>query len=83
MVYIVNKITFNEGLVKATIGYVEDKVAFEAIHGFVFIDWCNANPTEDKAVWFSENTHCYLINSQEDLPDGIVLITDLENPEGV
>jgi len=83
MFYIVNKITFNDGLVKAPIGYVLDKVAFEAIHGFAFIAWCNANPTTDKAVWFALNNHCYLINSQEDLPDGIALITDLDNTEGV
>jgi len=83
MFYIVNKITFDEGLMQAPIGYVENKVDFETIHGFTFVEWCNINPTTDKAVWFAENNHCYLINSLADLPDGIVLITDLDNPEGV
>jgi hypothetical protein len=65
------------------IGYVEDKETFETMHGIAFPTWVTDNPTLDMKDYFISNNHCYLIDSVDVLPDGLSIITDLNNPEGV
>ncbi len=87
MYYIVEKFTCVDcNFIENSIGYlssIEDRVAFESIHGFAFIEWCDANQTTDKSIWFDANEFCYLVDSKTELPEGLQLITNLENPEGV
>lgn len=87
MYYIIRKFTLNNGeIINSTIGYlndITDRDSFYAIHGTAFIDWVETNNPIDKTEWFDEtNTHFYLIDSKEELPDGLQLITDINNPEG-
>lgn len=87
MYYIVRKFELQNGeIVNSPIGYlnsIEDRDSFYVIHGTAFINWVETNNPIDKTEWFDvTNTHFYLIDSKEELPEGLQLILDINNPEG-
>ena len=56
---------------------------FYETFGTPFVDWVEANNPIDKTEWFNEtNTRFYLIDSKQELPEGLTLITDLSEIEG-
>jgi len=86
MYHIVRKFELQNGeIVGLPIGYINDvdcSLFYETFET-PFIDWVEGTNPIDQTVWFETNTHFYLIDSKEELPEGLELIIDINNPEGV
>ncbi len=86
MYHIIKKFELNNGeIIGSPIGYVPDEgcTCFYEHFGIPFVDWVETNNPVDQREWFNEtNTHFYLIDSKEEIPEGLTLLTDLSNIEG-
>lgn len=83
MYYIVKKCTGPDTFIE--LGYLDsesDITTFYSLYGTPFVDWVESNPTEDKSIWFTTNEYFYGIDTHFELPEGLSLITDLNNLEG-
>ena len=84
MFYIIRKFTSINSF--TDIGYLDteaDRDAFYNVHGTAFTDWVIENTQSDIDEWFTTNEYCYLIDTRFEIPEGLNLINNIENPEGV
>lgn len=86
-VFLVKKIEAISGEVNfSSVGYInlDDEASFVSIHAYPFTDWVSANPSLPQVDYFLSNDPCYVLDTYagEDI-QGLSLITDLNNPEGV
>ena len=85
--FIVKKIQAISGKVDVSpVGYIDasDESSFISIHAHPFTDWVIANPGSPQVDYFVSNDPCYVLDTSDGTnTEGLFLITDLNNPEGV
>lgn len=85
--FIVKKIEATEGEIShSSVGYIDssDEASFISIHGYPFTEWVVNNDASPQVEYFDTNPPCYVLDTCYGMDmEGLSLITDLNNPEGV